>query len=114
MTQRLAGVIAALNRQPDTGIRQVLALPRDEAERFLRLSWVAIISITAPGRQLAKLDGFRVSFADVDYLSPTLSPKARATLGDTSTVEQAHANLSVVSVMLGEVRPQRKSRRSQV
>ncbi|SOZ36203.1 conserved hypothetical protein [Cupriavidus neocaledonicus] len=167
MTLRLKGVIAALYRRPDDGIRQVFALSRDEAERLPRLPWVAIISIIAPGRHPANVDGFehvvRASFADVDFLSPNLSQRARASLGEAFTVEQAQVirrfveslpsdvtsvvihceggysrscavalalhrlygyhvvlrrlaqtNPSVVILMMGEGRPQRKTRRGQV
>lgn len=95
MSRRLTGVIAMLYRQPTDGVRQVFALSRAEAERLPRLSWVAVISITGPGRPQADIDGFdhvlRVSFADVDFLSSTLSPRARAALGDAFTIEQAQA-----------------------
>lgn len=92
MTQRLTEAIAGLYRQPTDGIRQVFALSRAEAERLPRLSWVAIVSITAPGRLPADVDGFehvlRVSFADVDLLSPTLSARASANLGEAFTCDQ--------------------------
>lgn len=107
MTRRLTGVIAGLYRQPMDGIRQVFALSRAEAEALPRLSWVAIISITAPGRTPADVDGFdhvlRVSFADVDFLSSTLSPRARAALGDAFTTEQAKAIRRFVESLPSEV-----------
>jgi len=95
MTRRLTETITRLYRPPPDGRRQVFALSRPEAERLPRLSWVAIISITAPGRLPAYLDGFehvlRVSFADLDFLNPALSPRARAALGNAFTVDQAMA-----------------------
>lgn len=95
MTQRLTEAIAGLYRQPTDGIRQVFALSRAEAERLPRLSWVSIVSITAPGCLPADVVGFehvlRVSFADVDFLSPTLSARASANLGEAFTCDQAQA-----------------------
>lgn len=95
MTRRLTEAITRLYRRPLEGTRQVFALSRAEAERLPRLSWAAIISITAPGRPPADVDGFehvlRVSFADVDFFSPTLSPRAREALGNAFTVDQAKA-----------------------
>ncbi|MGT2512284.1 hypothetical protein [Cupriavidus basilensis] len=94
-TRRLAEVVAALYRQPGDGIRQAFTLSRDDAVRLPRLASVAIVSITVPGRQPASLDGFehvlRLSFADVDFLSSTLSPEAQASLNHAFTAEQARA-----------------------
>ncbi|ADC45118.1 hypothetical protein Rmet_6510 [Cupriavidus metallidurans CH34] len=77
MTKRLSGAVAALYRQPDDDLRQVYGQLLTEAERLPCLSSVAVISITLPGRQPAGVDGFehvlRVSFADVNLLTPTLS-----------------------------------------
>lgn len=93
MTPRLKSVINALYR-PGAG-RQVFAVSRAEAERLPPLPTVAIISITAPERPLAKLEGFayllRLSFADVDHLSPGLSARGREKLHSAFTVEQANA-----------------------
>ncbi|SOY71778.1 conserved hypothetical protein [Cupriavidus phytorum] len=95
MTPRLKTAIAKLYRHRLGGVRQVLALSRAEAERLPRVAWVGLISITAPGRAPARLEGFehvlRLSFADVDFHSNTLSPRALARLDDAFTVEQANA-----------------------
>jgi predicted protein tyrosine phosphatase len=49
--------------------------------------------VTAPGRSLAELAGFervlRLSFADVDHLSPDLSARAKAKVAEAFTLEQA-------------------------
>ncbi|MDT6960800.1 hypothetical protein QTN24_04765 [Cupriavidus sp. SZY C1] len=107
MTQRLSEAIVALYRRPIGDVRQVFALSRREAERLPRLSWVAVISITAPSRPPADVDGFdhvlRVSFADVDFLSSTLSPRARAALSDAFTIEQAQAIRRFIESLPSEV-----------
>lgn len=95
--------MTALYRQPKDGVRQVFALSRPDAERLPRLAWVAILSITAPGREPANLDGFehvlRLSFADVDFLSPALSPRARARLPAAFTPTQANAVRSFIDAL---------------
>lgn len=107
MTRRLTEAITRLYRRPLDGTRQVFALSRPEAERLPRLSWVAIISITAPGRVPADLDGFehvlRVSFADADFLNPALSPRAQAALGDAFTAEQAKSIRQFVESLPSEI-----------
>ncbi|WP_245163703.1 hypothetical protein [Burkholderia latens] len=61
---------------------------------------MAIISITAPERPPARLDGFdhllRLSFADVDFLKPELSSKAKEQLSRAFTPEQARVVRSFV------------------
>lgn len=98
MTPRLRTVIDALYR-PIPG-RRVFALSRVEAEKLPRLSTVAVISITAPERPLACLDGFtnllRLSFADVDHLAPDLSARAREKIPKAFTADQAKNVLSFV------------------
>lgn len=75
MPRRLQDIVSKLYRPP-VGVRQVFALSRDDAERLPRLASIAVISITAPERQEAQLDGFtyvlRLSFADVDFMNPPL------------------------------------------
>ena len=77
---RLKVVVDKLYHPPTDGRRQVFALSRPEAEKLPRLPTVAMISITAPERPIASIDGFayllRLSFADVDFLNPLLSKKA--------------------------------------
>nr|WP_150682593.1 hypothetical protein [Pandoraea iniqua] len=93
MPQRLREVIGRLYRPPAGGERQVFALSRADAERLPRLPSIAVISITAPERPPASLDGFtqllRLSFADVDFLAPDLSARAKARRGSAFT--SAHA-----------------------
>lgn len=80
MKQRLKDVIDSLYKPPP-GFRQAFALPRADAEQLPRLASVAVISITAPERPPAALDGFehllRLSFADVDFLNPAISTRAK-------------------------------------
>ena len=79
--------------KPAPGARQAFAMSRAEAERLPRLSSVAVISITAPARPPAAVDGFehllRLSFADVDFLNPELSSRAKEKIPAAFT--QAHA-----------------------
>lgn len=80
MKKRLKDVIGSLYK-PSAGARQAFALPRADAEQLPRLPSVAVISITAPERPPAAVDGFghllRLSFADVDFLNPELSSRAK-------------------------------------
>ncbi|CAJ2871621.1 MULTISPECIES: hypothetical protein [Burkholderia] len=95
MTQRLQDVVGKLYRSLAGHARQVFALSRRDAERLPRLPSVAVISVTAPGRSPANLDGFdhvlRLSFADVDFLKPDLSRKATEKLTDAFT--RGHADM---------------------
>lgn len=95
MSQKLSEAVNRLYKPPKDGVRQVLALSRQDAERLPRLPSVAIISITAPERQPADLDGFehllRLRFADVDFLDPGMSVRARKKLAHAFTAEQAKA-----------------------
>ncbi|KVD49042.1 MULTISPECIES: hypothetical protein [Burkholderia] len=95
MTQRLQDVVGKLYRSPAGHARQVFALSRRDAERLPRLPSVAVISVTAPGRSPANLDGFdhvlRLSFTDVDFLKPDLSRKATEKLTDAFT--RGHADM---------------------
>lgn len=80
MKKRLKDVIGSLYKPPP-GPRQAFALPRADAEQLPRLPSVAVISITAPERPPAALEGFehllRLSFADVDFLNPEISARAK-------------------------------------
>lgn len=92
MKNRLKDVIGSLYK-PSAGARQAFALPRTDAEQLPRLQSVAVISITAPERPPAAVDGFehllRLSFADVDFLNPELSARAKEKIPAAFT--QAHA-----------------------
>ncbi|WP_459571795.1 hypothetical protein [Cupriavidus sp. 8B] len=85
--------IDKLYKPPRDGARQVLAVSRSVAENLPRLESVAVISVTAPGRPLASLDGFtqvlRLSFADVDFMNPELSARAKEKLADAFRPEHA-------------------------
>jgi len=106
MTPRVKFVISALYRQG--AARQVFAVSRAEAERLPPLSTVAIISITAPERPLAKLEGFeyllRLNFADVDHLNQDLSARAREKLHSAFTIEQANAIFQFVEAIPPDIR----------
>lgn len=95
MSPRLKCVISQLYRPALTNGRQVFALSRTEAEQLPRLPAVAVISVTAPERPPAALDGFefllRLTFEDVDFLSPTLSARAKGKLPRAFTATQAAA-----------------------
>ncbi|QTB49349.1 hypothetical protein [Burkholderia pseudomallei] len=107
MVQRLQEVVSKLYKPPADGARQVFALSRGDAEKLPRLPSIAVISVTAPERPPASLDGFahllRLSFADVDFLSPNLSNKSRGKLAHAFTTEQAQAIHSFVEALPMEV-----------
>ncbi|MDN7445643.1 hypothetical protein QZM64_41500 [Burkholderia cepacia] len=107
MTQRLRDVLGSLYKRPANGRRQVFALSRGDAEKLPRLPSIAVISVTAPERPLASLDGFahllRLSFADVDFLSPSLSKKSQGKLVHAFTAEQAQAIRSFVQALPTEI-----------
>ncbi|WP_175770188.1 hypothetical protein [Burkholderia anthina] len=107
MTQRLRDVLGKLYKRPANGRRQVFALSRNDAEKVPRLPSIAIISVTAPERPPASLDGsahlLRLSFADVDFLNPSLSKKARGKLVYAFTTEQARAIRAFVEALPDEV-----------
>lgn len=92
MPQSLSTVINALYKPPVTG-RQVLALSRKSAESLPLLDNVAVISITAPDRNLAQLKDFeqvlRLSFADVDFSNKELSARAKQKIVDAPTEKDA-------------------------
>lgn len=101
MTPRLKAVIDELYRPGQR--RKVFALSRAEAENIPRLQSIAVISITAPERPPANLDGFehlmRVSFADVDHVSTTLSERSREKVSKAFTLDQAEQILSFVDAL---------------
>ncbi|MGY4726795.1 hypothetical protein [Burkholderia pyrrocinia] len=103
MVQRFHEIVCKLYRPPADGSRQVFALPRGDAEKLPRLPSIAVISVTAPERPPASLDGFahllRLSFADVDFLSPNLSKKSRDKLVHAFTPEQAQSIRSFVEAL---------------
>lgn len=105
MTPRLKSVIDALYRPGQQ--RKVFALSRTEAENIPRLPTIAIISITAPERPPANLVGFdhlmRLSFADVDHLSTTLSARGREKVSKAFTLDQAGQVLSFVDALPNSV-----------
>lgn len=107
MAQRLQDILGNLYRPPADGIRQVFALSRADAEKLPQLPSIAVISITAPERPPANIDGFgyilRLSFADVDFLNPDLSARAREKLIHAFTPAQAHAVRAFVESLPGEV-----------
>lgn len=107
MPLQLKDAIDRLYTPPRDGMRQVLAVSRSVAERLPRLESVAVISVTAPGRPLASLDGFnhvlRLSFADVDFMNPELSARAKEKLADAFRPEHAEEILRFVEALPREV-----------
>ncbi|WP_150738264.1 hypothetical protein [Pandoraea anapnoica] len=107
MPQRLKEVIDCLYKPPTDGGRQVFALSRADAEKLPRLPSVAVISITAPERPPANLDGFtrllRLTFADVDFLSPNLSERARGKLIHAFSEEHRNSIRSFVEALPDEI-----------
>ncbi len=107
MVQRLQEVVSKLYKPPADGSRQVFALSRGDAEKLPRLPSIAVISVTAPERPPACLDGFahllRLSFADVDFRSPNLSKKSRGKLVHAFTAEQAQSIRSFVEALPIEI-----------
>ena len=86
MSPRLKSVVSRLYHPALTNGRQVFALSRGDAEQLPRLKTVAVISITAPERPRANLEGFglllRLQFADVDFQQAELSCRAKEKLAD--------------------------------
>lgn len=107
MPLQLKDAIDKLYKPPSDGKRQVLAVSRSVAEKLPRLESVAVISVTAPGRPLASLDGFkqvlRMSFADVDFMNPELSARAKEKLADAFQPEHAEEILRFAEGLPGEV-----------
>lgn len=63
MTQRLPDVVGKLYKPLENGMRQVFALSRGDAEKLPRLPSIAVISVIAPERPAASLDGFPICCA---------------------------------------------------
>ncbi len=107
MAQRLQDILHKLYRPPTDGTRQVFALSRPDAEKLPLLPSIAVISITAPERPPAAIGDFahvlRLSFADVDFLNPDLSERARGKLAHAFTEEQAEAIRSFVEALPDEI-----------
>ena len=105
VSPRLKQVISALYRPQ--AHRRVFALSRPEAESLPSLPGVAVISVTAPRMRLAKLREFqnvlRLSFADVDHLSPDISPRAKAKVADAFTLLQARQVIAFVEALAPDV-----------
>jgi predicted protein tyrosine phosphatase len=82
-------------------------LSRPDAEKLPVLPSIAVISITAPERPPAAIGDFahvlRLSFADVDFLNPDLSERARGKLAHAFTEEQAEAIRSFVEALPDEI-----------
>lgn len=107
MSQSLKEVIDLLYKPPQ-GQRQAIAVSRRVAELLPPLPTVAMISITASERAPAEVDGFtpllRLSFADVDYLNPEISARAKAKIKDGFTFQQAQEIHSFVRALPTEIR----------
>ncbi|MFS0755888.1 MULTISPECIES: hypothetical protein [Noviherbaspirillum] len=107
MAQRLQDILHKLYRPPTDRTRQVFALSRPDAEKLPLLPSIAVISITAPERPPAAIGDFahvlRLSFADVDFLNPDLSERARGKLAHAFTEEQAEAIRSFVEALPDEI-----------
>ncbi|MFV8596681.1 hypothetical protein [Ralstonia pseudosolanacearum] len=107
MAQRLRDILGKLYRPPADGRRQVFALSRADAERLPELPSIAIISITAPERPPANLAGFahvlRLRFADLDFLNPDLSARAKEKLPHAFTAEHASAIRTFVETLSPEI-----------
>ena len=107
MAQRLQDIVSKLYRPPADGRRQVFALSRADAERLPELASIAVISITAPERPPANIAGFahvlRLSFADVDFLNPDLSARAKEKLPHAFTAEHGSAIRTFVETLPPEI-----------
>lgn len=103
MSKRFKEIVDKLYHPPRDGKRQVIAMSRGEAEKLPRLPTIAVVSITAPERPMAALDGFehllRMSFADVDFLNPDISPRAKSRASAAFTKEQAAQILQFVAAL---------------
>lgn len=100
MSPRLKSVVSRLYHPALANGRQVFALSRGDAEQLPRLETMAVISITAPERPPANLDGFssllRLQFADVDFQQAELSRRAKEKLADAFSPAQAALILNFV------------------
>lgn len=104
--ERLKALVARIYH-PSPGQRQVFAVSRAEAEQLPALATVAVISITAPGKPIAKLAPFdhvlRLSFADVDFDRSDLSERARKKLSGAFRIDQARAVHQFVDELPAEI-----------
>ena len=107
MAERLQEILGKLYRPPTDGKRQVFALSRADAERLPELESIAAISVTAPERPPANIAAFahvlRLSFADVDYLNPDLSARAKEKLPHAFTAEHGSAIRAFVETLPPEI-----------
>lgn len=107
MVQRLRDILSRLYRPPTDGLRQVFALSRADAERLPDLASIAIISITSPERPPANIAGFahvlRLSFADLDFLNPDLSSRAKEKLPYAFTAQHGSAIRTFVETLPPEI-----------
>lgn len=107
MVQHLQDILGKLYRPPADGTRQVFALSRSDAERLPLLPSIAVISITAPERLPANIGDFvhvlRLCFADVDFLNPHLSQKARGKRVHAFTVENGNDIRAFIEALPDEV-----------
>lgn len=101
-------IVAKLYKPPADGGRQILVTSRAVAEKLPRVPGVALISITAPGRPIADVDGFdlvlRMSFADVDFLAKRASMKASRLGQEIFSVKHAEEIKRFVCELPGSVR----------
>ena len=85
----------------------MFALSRVDAQRVPALPSVAMISITAAEKGTAQLEGFehllRLSFADVDFKSKDLSPRAREKLPAAFKPSQAKEIIDFIDALPAEV-----------
>ena len=102
MNARVKDIVAKLYRPPRQG-RQLIALSRAGAERIPLVAGVAMISITAPEKAPAQVPEYknllRLSFADVDFLSESLSAKAATKIPAAMTKKDARAILAFVEAL---------------
>jgi predicted protein tyrosine phosphatase len=102
MNARVKDIVAKLYRPPRQG-RQLIALSRADAERIPLVAGVAMISITAPEKASAQVPEYknllRLSFADVDFLSESLSTKAAVKITAAMTKEDARKILVFVEAL---------------
>jgi|SRR5450830_460909 len=102
MNQRVKDIIARLYRPPRQG-RQLIALSRADAERLPLVAGAAMISISAPEKAPAQVREYknllRLSFADVDFLSESLSVKSAVKIAAAMTKEDARQILAFVEAL---------------
>ncbi|AJW43950.1 hypothetical protein TK49_04035 [Ralstonia mannitolilytica] len=107
MAQRLQDILSKLYRPPADGRRQVFALSRADAERLPELESIAVISVTAPERPPANIAAFahvlRLKFADVDFLNPDLSARAKEKLPHAFTAEHGSAIRAFIEALPAEI-----------